>query len=325
MSQLLDALRRAGRSGPAREKVPPGPTRPGAILATLGQGAKPRRRTGLWLALLAVSSAAVIIFAWSGLRPGRTPVQSRIADQAAVSPRQGGPPKQAPPAAAPTATDARKATAIEATQKPPAPAAQPRPAPRPTADDSGSRAFARALALQQGGDLAAALAAYRTLFTVPSFAAAARNNAGLIHQQRGELAEAQRAFELALENWPSYARAHNNLGVVLLAIGQVGTAAEHFKRAAELDPRDADARINLALTYKSEGRLEQAKEALLQALVLSPSSAPAHYNLAVVYDHSGEPGRAIDHYRSFLEHSGAEYAARAADVRARIDALDRTR
>ena len=322
MSQLLDALRRAGRIGPTRQKTEPVRSMPGAVFATMGQNAKAQRRTEWWIALLALSFVAAILFAWSGLRAGKGQSPPRLTDQAAVSPRRSPPPAPRNQTPVPSAAPAKSAP-VEAEQKSPPPAAQPpQPAPR---EGRGPREFARALALQLAGDLPAALAVYRTLFDDRNLGAAARNNAGLIHQQRGELTDAQRAFERAIEGWPAYARAHNNLGVVLLAAGRVEDAAGRFRRAAELDPRDPDPRVNLALAYKAVGRLEEAKEALLQALVLSPASAPAHYNLAVVYDHSGEPGRAVDHYRSFLEHSGAEHAARAADVRARIEALDRTR
>jgi Flp pilus assembly protein TadD len=325
VSQLLDALRRAGRAGSARGQAAPVRSKPGAIFATLGQGAQEQRRKEWWIALLTLSFIAVILFAWSGLRAGKGQAPPRITDQAAVSPRRSPPPAPRNQATIPATASAEpaKSASVEARTPPPPPTPlPPQPAPRET---RGSREFGRALALQRGGDLVAALGVYRTLFDDPNLAAAALNNAGLIHQQRGELADAQRLFERVIQGWPTYARAHNNLGVVLLAAGRFEDAAGRFKRAAELDIRDPDPRVNLALAYKAEGRLEEAKEALLQALVLSPASAPAHYNLAVVYDHSGEPGRAVDHYRSFLEHSGAEHAARAADVRARIEALDRTR
>jgi hypothetical protein len=50
----------------------------------------------------------------------------------------------------------------------------------------------------------------------------------------------------------------------------------------------------------------------------------AHYNLALLYDHTNEPVRAVEHDRRFLETAGAEHAARAVAVRARIAELSRT-
>ena len=81
--------------------------------------------------------------------------------------------------------------------------------------------------------------------------------------------------------------------------------------------------MNLALVEKASGRLESAKELLIRAVGVSPRNGWAHYNLAVVFDHSGEVARAVEHYRSFLEHAGPEVSARAPDVRARLDALTR--
>ena len=82
-----------------------------------------------------------------------------------------------------------------------------------------------------------------------------------------------------------------------------------------------DATINLALVEKAEGRSERAKETLLRAIGMDPRSAAAHYNIAGLYDQSGETARAIEHYRAFLAYAGSGHAARAADVRARLDAL----
>ena len=42
-------------------------------------------------------------------------------------------------------------------------------------------------------------------------------------------------------------------------------------------------------------------ETLVRALAVDGRSAAAHYNLAVLYDQSGEAGRAVEHYRAFLD------------------------
>jgi tetratricopeptide (TPR) repeat protein len=118
-----------------------------------------------------------------------------------------------------------------------------------------------------------------------------------------------------------YVAAHNNLGVALLGQRRLDEAASEFRSVLELEPRSTDAIINLALVDKAAGRPERARELLLRALNIDPRSAPAHYNLAVLYDQSGENARAIEHYRAFLDAAGAEHAARAPDVRARLEAL----
>jgi Tfp pilus assembly protein PilF len=84
-----------------------------------------------------------------------------------------------------------------------------------------------------------------------------------------------------------------------------------------------DAVVNLALVEKAGGRSQRAAESLLRALVLDPQNAPAHFNLASLYEQEGELARAAGHYRAFLELAGDEHASRAADARARLDALAR--
>jgi Flp pilus assembly protein TadD len=185
--------------------------------------------------------------------------------------------------------------------------------------------FARAVAFQQAGEFPRAIAIYNALLARDEMPAEAHNNLGLIHEQRGQLDEAAREFESALAHDPRYSRAHDNLGLMLLAQGRPAEAAARFQRAAVLDGRDPGPLTNLALAHKAAGRLDQARESLLAALAISPRSAPAHYNLAVLYDRSGERARAAGHYRAFLEHRGGDHASLAADVTARLAALDAAR
>jgi Tfp pilus assembly protein PilF len=173
----------------------------------------------------------------------------------------------------------------------------------------------------RAGDFVAAEANYRALLSRNELDAQVHNNLGLLYRDRGLGAEAMREFQRALIISPQYSTARNNLGVVLMAGARLDEAATEFRRVLAQDPRDIDARVNLALVEKAAGRPEQARESLLRALTIDPHSAPAHFNLAALYEQSGESGRAVEHYRSFLEYAGAEHAARVPDARARIEAL----
>lgn len=298
MSQLLDSLRRASRLTSPREPAIRRPP-PDAILATMGYSAASPgggRITLLVVAGIVLVALAAYAFSVGALSPKGDSVRFRSA-------------------VAPADTDEGEPESL-------LPLARSKPA-----FDSSAPAgrFLAALELQREGHLQAAAGIYQELIASDELVAASRNNLGLIHQQQGDLAEAIRQFERALIRDPDYARAHNNLGVVLLAQGRIDAAAERFRRAARLDQRDPDAFVNLALARKAGGRTEEARDALLRALGLAPDSAPAHYNLAVLYDRAGEARRAMEHYRAFLDFFRAEHASRAADVRARLDVLDRSR
>lgn len=351
MSQLLDSLRRASGVAPARKRPAKRPP-PAAILATMGYSVAARERSGRRISLLVLSGAVFVAVTWSafvggsrasnheGLKvsesnPERStaPVHSRGSeDRRVTSPgsRDASIEKGDPvPARLPAASSGRPLSSVVAAAR--ADERDPRPllplARRQRTADSSAPAirFRAAMELQRTGQLDAAVRLYQELIAVDELAAASHNNLGLIQRQRGDPVEAIRQFERALVRDPDYARAHNNLGVVLLGQGRIDAAVERFSRAARLDPRDPDALVNLALAQKAGGGIAEAKESLLRALGLAPDSAPAHYNLAVIYDRSGEARRAVEHYRAFLDHSRAEHASRAADVRARLDVLDRSR
>jgi hypothetical protein len=62
----------------------------------------------------------------------------------------------------------------------------------------------------------------------------------------------------------------------------------------------------------------------LYRTLMAPKNTASHYNPGQLYDQTNEPARAVEHYRTFLDTSGAEHVSRAAAVRARIAALSRT-
>ena len=205
-------------------------------------------------------------------------------------------------------------------------AGPPPAAPRPESPSAppvvpSAELFRLALYYQRAGDLVAAEVNYRALLERNELDPQVHNNLGLLYRDRGLVDESIREFRRALIINPQYGTARNNLGVVLMSAARLDDAAVEFRRVLAQDPRNADAAVNLALVEKAGGRPEQAKESLLRALTIEPANAPAHFNLAALYEQSGESARAIEHYRSFLEHAGAEHASRAPDARARLDAL----
>lgn len=178
---------------------------------------------------------------------------------------------------------------------------------------------------QRAGDYVNAEAHYRVLLQRSELDPQVHNNLGLLYRDRGLTEEAIKEFQRALLIHPRYETARNNLGVTLLGQSRLDEAGVEFRRVLADEPRHLDAMINLALVEKAAGRSERAKEALLEALVVDPRNAPAHFNLAALYEQSGDTVHAVEHYRAFLEHAGTEHAPRAADARARLDVLTRTR
>ncbi len=179
-----------------------------------------------------------------------------------------------------------------------------------------------ALYYHRAGDFANALQHYRALLARNELNAQAHNNLGLLYQERNLLQESARELQRAVLIEPRNASTRNNYGVTLLKLGRLDEASAEFQTALTLDARNVDALVNLSLAQRSAGQLDIAKETLLRGLNIAPDNAAAHYNLAQLYDETNEAARAVEHYRLFLEHAGAEHADRGTAVRARIAALN---
>lgn len=357
MSQLLDSLRRQGRTKPPRSGPPPS-VKGDTVLATLGyvparSGAAVPRVAGT-IAVLAL--AAIGWYGWTTFRDepirqvaGPTPTRGVAAPPSAPAPSKSSNSEREPvtPASAPTVPLAA-ALEVKTASRPPAsaahaktqspkpapaspPAAQPPAGPLPAAaGDTGLVSpavdhWTQALYYQKDGDFGNAMKHYAALLDKDPMNAQVRNNLGMLYQQRGLLEQAVREFQRALNIDRRYVRAHNNLGVAYLAQRNVDAAAAQFRAALDIDRRNVDAMVNLAIAEKALGQRERAKEGLLRALTIDPRSPTAHYNLGVLCDETGEAALAMQHYRSFLENTNTDYAGRAVEVRARLDTLGRAR
>lgn len=229
-------------------------------------------------------------------------------------------PSTAPTRPQPSPAEAR-APALPLHQPSPVAAAEPpavRAAPAAPAND-----LDLALYYHRAGDFENALQYYRALLRTNELNAQAHNNLGLLYQERNLLDESARELQRAIVIEPRNAGAHNNYGVTLLKQGRPDEALAEFGAAMALSPRNVDAIVNRALAERDARQPGIAKETLLRALAIEPRNPAAHYNLAQLYDQTNETGGAVEHYRRFLENAGAEYASRAAAVRARIESLTR--
>jgi tetratricopeptide (TPR) repeat protein len=77
-------------------------------------------------------------------------------------------------------------------------------------------------------------------------------------QQAGDYAAAVDAYRAFLKAYPNDADAISNLGVVLVRLGRYDEAIEEYKAAEHLRPGDLRINLNLALAYQKSGRLKEA-------------------------------------------------------------------
>jgi protein O-GlcNAc transferase len=132
--------------------------------------------------------------------------------------------------------------------------------------DEAQALFSRALALEDQGRPADALAVYRQLLARDAQHADARHNFGLLLARLGRLEEAEQSHRKYVQSHPQSARARNDLADVLLARGDF----EGVVAATEgISQPDASMLVRRGVGLSCLGRFAEARHAFSQALSLS--------------------------------------------------------
>ena len=157
------------------------------------------------------------------------------------------------------------------------------------------------LALDQNGQVEAAIAEYEAALRIQPAHAATHNNLGNALLHLGRTQDAMAHYQKALDIEPRFSQAHNNIGIALGQNGQLVEAITHFKKALEITPTYADAHSNLGSALLISGRLDEALPEFLKALEIRPNSSEDHKQLADLLLKQGRAADAIAHYRKALE------------------------
>jgi tetratricopeptide (TPR) repeat protein len=145
---------------------------------------------------------------------------------------------------------------------------------------------------------------------------------GCALEQAGELAEAVHAYREGLYLGGPDPIICFNLGNVLYQSGQLGQAAERFRQAIELDHAFTEAWNNLGNALLDLDSTDEAIAAFQRAVELSPDYGDAHYNLADALQQVERFSEARIHWKAFLRvnpaGAWADYARRCLEVRQRV-------
>lgn len=136
------------------------------------------------------------------------------------------------------------------------------------------------LACFQAGDPARAVETLTRALKVNKAYAPAYNNRGLAHQALRNWAEAQRDFSKAIEINPGYTEAFGNRGNVLRELGRMAEAIADHRKAIALNPNIPELHNNLGLALKDASQWGAAIACFEKALTLRPAYAEALINRA---------------------------------------------
>jgi tetratricopeptide (TPR) repeat protein len=158
----------------------------------------------------------------------------------------------------------------------------------------------RVTALENQGQIDAAIAGWKKLLATNSDDAQIHNNLGTALIQAGRPADAIPEFEKALQLDPEFLRVYFNLGGALLVAGRSESAILAFEKGLQYDSESAVLHYGLGLVLASENRIDEAKAEFEKSLQINPKDANAHFALGVALASKGNGDAAITEYREAL-------------------------
>jgi tetratricopeptide (TPR) repeat protein len=161
-------------------------------------------------------------------------------------------------------------------------------------------------ALQAAGRYPEAITSFRAAADrVPTIAcptqACIAYNLGNCFRLSGQMADAIAAFRTALQWAPDHAEAHNNLALLLDESGNLTEALAHLETAVRLAPGYGEAWVNLCKIADALKNYPLAQMAGEQAIRLAPENPRSWFGLALTYNRLGRDEEALTFYRKSLD------------------------
>lgn len=120
-------------------------------------------------------------------------------------------------------------------------------------------------------------------------------------QQAGDNASALAEWKKALEIDPNDARANNGIGIALSLSGESDGAIGYLRKATQINPDFFEAYYNLGLELAKKNRVNEAIDAWLNTVRIRPSFAAGHENLGYAFYLQGKFADSLTHLRLALE------------------------
>jgi tetratricopeptide (TPR) repeat protein len=120
-------------------------------------------------------------------------------------------------------------------------------------------------------------------------------------QQAGDNAAALAEWKKALDIDPNDARANNGIAIALSVSGDSAGAIAYLRKATQISPDFFEAYYNLGLELAKKNRVKEAIDAWLNTVRIRPNFAAGHENLGYAFYLQGKFADSLTHLRLALE------------------------
>lgn len=134
---------------------------------------------------------------------------------------------------------------------------------------------------------------------------------GLVLLAEKEPAKARVQFKKAVAARPDFLPSHRILAKMALEQEDYSGAEESIRRLLQAEGKSAEAHVNLGVAYKGMGQLDKAMGEYDTAQKLNPNLPSIYLNRGIIVAQKGDPNRALELYRQYINLSGGEVAVPA--------------
>ena len=146
----------------------------------------------------------------------------------------------------------------------------------PGDEDPAAMHRGRGLACLAAGDVANALASFRSALTLDPSLADAWVGLGIAYERLGDARSAMTAWDRAVGVQPSLSEAWFRSGALAFTLGRTDDAIARFRRADEAAPTSRFGRLGSARALLSMNLDRDAERVLREAVAADPGNAAAH-------------------------------------------------
>jgi Flp pilus assembly protein TadD len=168
-------------------------------------------------------------------------------------------------------------------------------------ESRSERYYKKGVSYQRQGDLGQAIDSYRRALNFNPDHLQANVNLSIAYLQAGRFKEAEQILVYLYASRPKDSKILYNFGVLLYQTGELASAESKLKRLLEIDPFHLEANLLLASIHEEKGEMDKALEFCLKAHQINSADPQVLYRLGRAWDLTGEPGRAAEYYRLYLD------------------------
>ena len=165
--------------------------------------------------------------------------------------------------------------------------------------------YNKGVTYQQQGELRQAIDSYRRALNFNPDHLQANMNLSIAYLQAGRFKQAEQILVYLYASRPKDSKILYNFGVLLYQTGELASAESKLKRLLEIDPFHLEANLLLASIHEEKGEMDKALGFCLKAHQINSADPQVLYRLGRAWDLTGEPVRAAEYYRLYLN-SGLE-------------------